>query len=212
MPSDDVDTYICLLLHVLLGGDDQIVFDDDTSSVSNWVEEQNEEPSFWSKIKNFFTTDRSNTEQIVRDAEIVAGMDEPQTFNITPLAQHHYPDRRVIRDGYKHSRDASLSVAVEQVSIFLIGDGTLITFFQVLSLPWTIWSQQSGKAIEKPIVQRLSSDNTILRTSEDASMLLQSVIDAVVDLSFPIASAYQELIADLVRQFASRAKKRKSMF
>lgn len=29
-------------------------------------------------------------------------------------------------------------------------------------------------------------------------MLLQSIIDAVVDLSFPIATAYQELIADLV--------------
>jgi hypothetical protein len=47
-------------------------------------------------------------------------------------------------------------------------------------------------------MQRLGSESTILRTSEDPSLLLQSIIDAVVDLSFPIATAYQELIADLV--------------
>jgi hypothetical protein len=50
-------------------------------------------------------------------------------------------------------------------------------------------------------VQRLKSKSTILRTTEDASLLLQSVIDAIVDISFPIATAYQELIADLVRTF-----------
>jgi hypothetical protein len=53
--------------------------------------------------------------------------------------------------------------------------------------------------IEKPILARLASSKTILRTSEDESLLLQSVIDAIVDLSFPITTAYQELIADLVR-------------
>jgi hypothetical protein len=53
--------------------------------------------------------------------------------------------------------------------------------------------------IEKPILARLASSKTILRTSEDESFLLQSVIDAIVDLSFPITTAYQELIADLVR-------------
>lgn len=50
-------------------------------------------------------------------------------------------------------------------------------------------------------MQRLGSETTILRTSEDPSLLLQSIIDAVVDLSFPIATAYQELIADLVLLF-----------
>lgn len=50
-------------------------------------------------------------------------------------------------------------------------------------------------------MNRLASETTILRTSEDASLLLQSIVDAVVDLSFPIATAYQELIADLVYPF-----------
>lgn len=63
-------------------------------------------------------------------------------------------------------------------------------------------------------MQRLGSDATILRTSEDPSLLLQSIIDAVVDLSFPIATAYQELIADLVRDpfSSSQLMYRKSMF
>jgi hypothetical protein len=52
-------------------------------------------------------------------------------------------------------------------------------------------------------MQRLGSESTILRTSEDPSLLLQSIIDAVVDLSFPIATAYQELIADLVSPLPS---------
>jgi hypothetical protein len=52
-------------------------------------------------------------------------------------------------------------------------------------------------------MQRLGSETTILRTSEDPSLLLQSIIDAVVDLSFPIATAYQELIADLVGSLIS---------
>ena len=38
----------------------------------------------------------------------------------------------------------------------------------------------------------------MLRTSEDPSLLLQSMIDAIVDLSFPITTAYQEVIANLV--------------
>jgi hypothetical protein len=52
-------------------------------------------------------------------------------------------------------------------------------------------------------MQRLGSESTILRTSEDSSLLLQSIVDAVVDLSFPIATAYQELIADLVSSIAT---------
>jgi hypothetical protein len=93
---------------------------------------------------------------------------------------------------------STLTVAVEQVSIFLTADGTVITFFQVYFSQSNFNQKQSGNAIERPIIQRLSSESTILRTSEDPSLLLQSIIDAVVDLSFPIATAYQELIADLV--------------
>ena len=62
-----------------------------------------------------------------------------------------------------------------------------------------------------PILQRLASAETILRTAEDASLLLQSIIDAIVDLSFPIATAYQEVIADLVHGFSAGLTDRKLM-
>jgi len=194
-----IDTFVCLLLHVLIGDNDEIVVDDedDAHSIGSWVEQTAPDMSTWGKIKSFLS--RSNkTDEMVKDAETAAGMDEPQTLRSTPIAQHSHPDRAMIYDQVKSTRMSTLTVAVEQVSIFLTADGTVITFFQVYFSQSNFNQKQSGNAIERPIIQRLSSESTILRTSEDPSLLLQSIIDAVVDLSFPIATAYQELIADLV--------------
>ena len=194
-----IDTFVCLLLHVLIGDNDEIVVDDedDAHSIGSWVEQSAPDMSTWGKIKSFLS--RSNkTDEMVKDAETAAGMDEPQTLRSTPIAQHSHPDRAMIYDQVKSTRMSTLTVAVEQVSIFLTADGTVITFFQVYFSHSNFNQKQSGNAIERPIIQRLSSESTILRTSEDPSLLLQSIIDAVVDLSFPIATAYQELIADLV--------------
>ena len=194
-----IDTFVCLLLHVLIGDNDEIVVDDedDAHSIGSWVEQSAPDMSTWGKIKSFLS--RSNkTDEMVKDAETAAGMDEPQTLRSTPIAQHSHPDRAMIYDQVKSTRMSTLTVAVEQVSIFLTADGTVITFFQVYFSQSNFNQKQSGNAIERPIIQRLSSESTILRTSEDPSLLLQSIIDAVVDLSFPIATAYQELIADLV--------------
>lgn len=64
----------------------------------------------------------------------------------------------------EHSTLASkgLGVAVEQVSIFLTADNSVISFFE-----------SSAEDIEIPIIDRLSSPETILRRSADASMLVQ---------------------------------------
>ena len=70
---------------------------------------------------------------MVRDAETAAGIDEPQTLRATPIAQHSHPDRAMIYKEVKSTRMATLTVAVEQVSIFLTADGTVLTFFQVYS-------------------------------------------------------------------------------
>jgi Mg2+ and Co2+ transporter CorA len=77
-------------------------------------------------------------------------------------------------------------VHVEQVSAFLTADGTVVSFFEI-----------SGDDIEPPIQARLYSEKTLLRTSSDPSMMLQAIIDAIVDLSFPVMSAYQDTIAEL---------------
>lgn len=79
-----------------------------------------------------------------------------------------------------------LSVTLEQVSLFLHADNTVTSFFET-----------SADDIEAPIVRRLSSPETILRQSCDASMLLQAILDAIIDLAIPVTSAYQDAIGDL---------------
>lgn len=88
----------------------------------------------------------------------------------------------------RHAALASkgLCVTLEQVSIFLHADNTVTSFFET-----------SADDIEAPIVRRLSSPETILRQSCDASMLLQAILDAVIDLAIPVTMAYQDAIGDL---------------
>jgi hypothetical protein len=131
-----VDTYVCLLLHVLIGDDDQIVVNEDdnedTDSLTNWLEEPAPVPSTWDKIKSFFSK-QAKQDDMVRDAETAAGIDNPQRLTSMPIAQHYHPDRSLIYKNVKSTRESNLTVAVEQVSIFLTNDGTVITFFQVCS-------------------------------------------------------------------------------
>lgn len=79
-----------------------------------------------------------------------------------------------------------LCVTLEQVSIFLHADNTVTSFFE-----------SSADDVEAPIVRRLTSPETILRQSCDASMLLQAILDAVIDLAIPVTMAYQDAIGDL---------------
>ena len=80
----------------------------------------------------------------------------------------------------------NLAVSVEQVSIFLTEDGTVISFFE-----------HSAEDVLIPIRSRLSSDETILRRSSDGSMLTQALIDAIVDLAMPVSAAYEDAIGSL---------------
>ncbi|RJE24688.1 hypothetical protein PHISCL_02953 [Aspergillus sclerotialis] len=88
----------------------------------------------------------------------------------------------------RHASLASkgLCVTLEQVSIFLHADNTVTSFFET-----------SADDIEAPIVRRLSSSETILRQSCDASMLLQAILDGIIDLAIPVTMAYQDTIGDL---------------
>ena len=88
----------------------------------------------------------------------------------------------------KHSALAAedLAVSVEQVFIFLLEDNTVISFFE-----------QSADDVEEPILQRLKFEETMLRRSCDASMLLQSIIDGIVDLAVPIKEGYNKARKDL---------------
>jgi Mg2+ and Co2+ transporter CorA len=79
-----------------------------------------------------------------------------------------------------------LGVSIEQVSVFLCSDNTVVSFFE-----------HSGDVIEEPILKRLNSPETILRRSGDASLLVHSIIDAITDLAIPIVSTYEQGIAEL---------------
>lgn len=113
----------------------------------------------------------------------------------TPLPQprtlqryHGGPNLERIAFMEEHSgmTKKDLAVCAEQVSIFLMGENTVISFFE-----------SSADDIEKPIIKRLATPETILRRSCDASMLMQAIIDAIIDLAMPIADTYSQIIQEL---------------
>lgn len=101
---------------------------------------------------------------------------------------HGGPNQDRIEFMERHSVLGSrgLAISIEQVSVFLCADNTVISFFEY-----------SSQAIEDPILTRLQSDQTILRESCDASMLAQGIMDAIIDLAIPVTTAYQDAIGDL---------------
>lgn len=88
----------------------------------------------------------------------------------------------------KHSvlANEDLAVSVEQVSLFLLDDNTVISFFE-----------NSASDVEAPILERLQSTETMLRRSCDASLMLQAIIDAIVDLAVPVKDAYNTMRKEL---------------
>jgi hypothetical protein len=103
--------------------------DDDAKSPENWSNERKQKKSIFQKLKEFFSH-ANQKKELVRDAETVAGMENHQQLRVAPLDQ--YPDHgRMLQDAKSKMRETDLTVAVEQVSVFLTNDGTLITFFQV---------------------------------------------------------------------------------
>lgn len=90
---------------------------------------------------------------------------ETNLLPVRTLQRYHGgPNEERIKFMEKHSTLATknLGVTVEQVSIFLTSDNTVISFFE-----------SSAEDIETPIIPRLSTPETILRRSSDASMLVQ---------------------------------------
>ena len=60
-----------------------------------------------------------------------------------------------------------------------MSDNTVISFFE-----------HSAADVEEPLLERLQSTETMLRRSCDASLMLQAIIDAIVDLAVPVKDAY----------------------
>lgn len=105
-----------------------------------------------------------HTEKGFVTAHVTTSTKAPVTQVRTLQRYHGGPNEERIDFMERHSALASknLGVTVEQVSIFLTADHTVISFFE-----------SSAEDIESPILARLGTPETILRRSSDASMLTQ---------------------------------------
>ncbi|GAB7357882.1 hypothetical protein MBLNU230_g0052t1 [Neophaeotheca triangularis] len=96
------------------------------------------------------------------------------------------PEHTAFMERHSALSSEDLVVSVEQVAMFLLANNTVISFFE-----------HSAQDVEDPILDRLQSSETILRRSCDASLLVQAIIDAVVDLTIPVKDAYNKARKDL---------------
>lgn len=101
---------------------------------------------------------------------------------ITPTSAK-YKSRMTTLNRMRPLMAKSLAVGVEQVSIYLTADGTVLSFFE-----------HSAMDIERAILSRLSAEYTILRETCNSSILFHSVVDATVDLLYPVVTAYSRIL------------------
>lgn len=95
-------------------------------------------------------------------------------------------DRTIYMEQHSALAKKKLAVSVEQVSVFVCADNTVISFFE-----------HSASEIAEPILKRINSEDTIIRRSCDASMVVQAIIDAIIDLAIPVVAAYEDAMGEL---------------
>ncbi|KID74956.1 Cobalt/magnesium transport protein CorA [Metarhizium brunneum] len=171
-----------------------LVEDDDGSSTSSSAPSQTTAKRWLHSLghKTAKQAER-DPEHHARDARggpvLADGSTLPETCMIRSLQRYHASGNEA-RTEYmeQHSSLAAYNMAVsaEQVSIFLTNDNTVISFFEV-----------SADDVQRPIVTRLSTPGTSLRESCDASLLVQAIVDAIIDLAFPLTAVYTDLLGDL---------------
>ena len=137
-------------------------------------------------------------EKSINDTSVVSmdgqmdGKDSTDDQRIRPvrtLQQYRsgpFPERAMYLEKHSTLASSSFCVSVEQVSVFLTDDNTVISFFE-----------HSAREVEDLIIKRLDTAETILRRSSDASMMVQAIIDTIIDLAIPVAEAYQDHIGEL---------------
>ncbi|KAK6864828.1 hypothetical protein PG990_005733 [Apiospora arundinis] len=125
-----------------------------------------------------------------RNVRQTTGLSDVFNPNTLCTLQRYHASSNDARTDYMERHSAlvarGLAVMAEQVSLFITSDNTVIAFFE-----------QSADDVEKPILARLSSPDTILRQSCDASMVGQAIIDAIIDMAIPVAACYADVVGDL---------------
>ncbi|KAF7559443.1 hypothetical protein G7046_g4722 [Stylonectria norvegica] len=172
-----------------------MVDDDNSSSDSESTASKKSLRTMANNVKNFWNGRRPPGDlekEMMGDKhpnKTNLGAELHETAILRTLQQYHASGNEA-RTEYmeRHSSLApyKMAVSAEQVSIFLTSDNTVISFFEV-----------SAGDVERPIVTRLSTPGTILRESNDASLLVQAIIDAIIDLAIPLTAVYTDIISDL---------------
>lgn len=160
---------------------------------------EQKQPSLWKRLLSSCVPRRSsqsaNSKGLEKDEDpnrLVAAhsstsVDDP-VKPIKTLQRYHSANRDRIEFKEAHSAliHENYAVSVEQVSLFLTSDNTVISIFE-----------HSAPDVLGPITKRLRNKDTILRRSSDASLLAQGIIDTIIDLAIPVAAAYDDAIGAL---------------
>ncbi|KAH8672560.1 hypothetical protein BGZ60DRAFT_374161 [Tricladium varicosporioides] len=200
-------TFIVLTLQKLvhLHPDGEEVDSDSEDDKTSYRSKKRKGRGFWKSLSNLFSTKsggKFNEKQ--RRASMIAGVHDPTNGFVTghtegvseapvqklrTLQRYHggpNQERMTYMEAHSPLTRKKLAVSAEQVSIFLTADNTVISFFE-----------SSADDIEIPILNRLSTPDTLLRRSCDGSMITQAIIDAIIDLAIPVTTAYQDVIGEL---------------
>ncbi|KAK7208528.1 hypothetical protein BZA70DRAFT_245301 [Myxozyma melibiosi] len=127
---------------------------------------------------------KKTVESIIMNANLATVMAEQnmmtmQEWNNPSTSSEYYVMKRSLERYHE-------IVAVEQVSIFLIENHTIISFFE-----------NSAEEVEGPLLSRIVSASTLLREYPEPSLLLQGILDGIVDIALNIVSEYQKFISEL---------------
>lgn len=166
-----------------------IVDEDDSSSSSSSTNRI-------SRVKRLFTASplMNGLDNIDPEKRSGSNAAEPfpdlmETSMLRTLQRYHAggnETRTEFMEAHSSLAPYKMAISAEQVSIFLTSDNTVISFFEA-----------SAGDVERPIVTRLSTPGTVLREACDASMLVQAIMDAIIDLAMPLTAAYTDILGDL---------------
>ncbi|KZO94116.1 hypothetical protein CALVIDRAFT_484921 [Calocera viscosa TUFC12733] len=107
-------------------------------------------------------------------------------MSMSPMRRRKAVNQLALRELKK---GAHVSVELKHIYVFLTRGGTLITFHQDADL-----------SVFRPIKARLQLKDSLLRAHSDASLLMQSVVDLVVDKALEVVDRYHDTLLDLERQ------------
>ena len=115
----------------------------------------------------------------------------PRPSDVPPRSLQRYhggpnEDHTEFMEAHSALRAKGLGVGVVQVSLFLAAGNVVVSFFE-----------HSAGDVEAPLLARLGSPKTILRRSNDASMVVQGILDAIIDMAIPVGTAYKDALSQI---------------